>query len=91
MPVQSIHGLYDTRELGAAAAGSEEEMLALIEAILGEEPPRTRGMFRMRLEGYSYYEIARKHEVSESSARVICFRAKTKIKQYLEKEGFRYE
>ena len=45
----------------------------------------------MRIDGYSYYEIASKHKISENSARVVYFRAKSKIRKYLEKEGFRYE
>lgn len=45
----------------------------------------------MRIEGYSFYEISIKHEVSESSARVIDFRAKKKIKEILEKEGLKDE
>jgi RNA polymerase sigma-70 factor (ECF subfamily) len=41
----------------------------------------------MRIEGFSYYEIAKRYEISESSARVINFRTKKKIRQILEKEG----
>ncbi len=40
----------------------------------------------MRLDGYSYNEISNKLEISESSARVIDFRAKRKIREILEKE-----
>ena len=42
----------------------------------------------MRLEGYSFYEIGLKYNISESSARVIDFRAKSKIRNILKKEGF---
>lgn len=41
----------------------------------------------MRIEGYSFYEIAMKYNISESSARVIDFRTKKKIRGILEKEG----
>ena len=44
----------------------------------------------MRIEGYSYLEIAQKYEISESSARVIDYRAKKKIKETLIKEGIIY-
>ena len=36
---------------------------------------------------YSYYEIGAQYGISESSARVIFFRAKAKLKKQLEKEG----
>lgn len=41
----------------------------------------------MRLEGYSFIEIADEVKISESSARVIDFRTKKWIKSVLEKEG----
>ena len=44
----------------------------------------------MRIEGYSYLEITQKYEISESSARVIDYRAKKKIKETLIKEGVIY-
>jgi RNA polymerase sigma-70 factor (ECF subfamily) len=39
------------------------------------------------MEGYSFYEISKKENVSENSARVIYFRAKEKLRQILVKEG----
>ena len=59
-----------------------------MEEILQEEAPLTRSIVRMRLDGYSYHEIAARCGVSENSARVMFFRAKAKIKKHLEKEGF---
>jgi DNA-directed RNA polymerase specialized sigma24 family protein len=41
----------------------------------------------MRVEGYSYGEIAKEVNIAESSARVIDFRTKKYIKSNLEKEG----
>lgn len=64
-----------------------KELLGRITALLDEEPERTRNIVKLRLEGYSFYEIAKTENISESSARVIYFRAKEKIKLTLEKEG----
>ena len=65
----------------------EKELLERIHALLDEEPERTRNIVNLRLEGYSFYEIAQKENISESSARVIYFRAKEKLRQILVKEG----
>lgn len=59
--------------------------------ILDKELPKTKDIVLMRIDGYSFYEIATKHNISESSARVIDFRAKKKLKQKLIKEGVTYE
>lgn len=65
----------------------EKELLERIHTLLDEEPERTRNIVNLRLEGYSFYEIAQKENISESSARVIYFRAKEKLRQILVKEG----
>ena len=59
-----------------------------IRALLEEEPDRTRNIVLMRIEGYSFYEIGARYGISENSARVIDFRAKTKIRKILKKEWF---
>ena len=81
-------------EMGVASAENKpeeqvlnKELLERIYALIEEEPERTRNIVKFRLEGYSFYEIAKKENVSESSARVIYFRAKEKIRQILVKEG----
>ena len=86
---ESIHDLYDTAELGTT--DSVNEVTELIQQLLSDESALTRDVVRMRLDGYSYHEIATKHKISENSARVVYFRAKSKIRKYLEKEGFHYE
>lgn len=86
---ESIHDLYDTAELGTT--DSVNEVAELIQELLSGESTLTRDVVQMRIDGYSYYEIATKHKISENSARVVYFRAKSKIRKYLEKEGFRYE
>lgn len=55
--------------------------------LLDQEPERTRGIVLMRIEGFSFYEIGLQYNISESSARVIDFRAKSKIRAILKKEG----
>ena len=86
---ESIHDLYDTAELGTT--DSVNEVTELIRELLSDESALTRDVVRMRLDGYSYHEIALRHKISENSARVVYFRTKSKIRKYLEKEGFHYE
>lgn len=86
---ESIHDLYDSAEFGIQ--DDINEVAEMIQEILSSESELTRNIVRMRLDGYSYYEIAAKHNISENSARVVYFRAKSKIKKHLEKEGFHYE
>ena len=69
----------------------QKELLERIYALLEEEPERTRSIVKLRMEGYSFYEIGKSQNISESSARVIYFRAKEKLRQRLEKEGLGYE
>lgn len=56
--------------------------------LLAQEPERTQTIVSLRLEGWSFHEIGQQVGVSESSARVIDFRAKAKIRDALKKEGF---
>ena len=67
--------------------GIAEKILSLLE----KEPLRTKDIVLMRIEGYSFYEISQKYGISESSARVIDFRTKKKIREILEKEDLEYE
>ena len=60
-------------------------------SLLEKEPSRIKDIVLMRIEGYSFYEISQKYNISESSARVIDFRAKKKIREILEKEDLKYE
>ena len=73
--------------------GPEEQALSLeltdrLAQLIAREPPRTQKILRQRLEGRSFYEIAQTHAISENSARVIFFRARQRLKEALEKEGF---
>lgn len=69
----------------------KRELYNKIINLLKSEPPRTEDIILMRIKGYSYFEIGKKHDISESSARVIDYRAKKKIKEILVKEGIVYE
>lgn len=66
----------------------QKELVGKFMALLKNETERAENIVRMRIEGFSYYEIAEKHGISENSARVIDFRTKKKIRQILEKEEF---
>ena len=83
---ESIHDLYDTAALGTTDAANEAA--ERIQEILSSESALTRDVVQMRIDGYSYHEIAARHRISENSARVVYFRAKSRIKKHLEKEGF---
>lgn len=69
----------------------DKELAERIYQLLDQEQERTRRVVLMRLEGYSFREIAVELGILENSARVIDFRAKHKIRQILKKEGFEYE
>lgn len=62
-------------------------MVDKVMMLLKDEDDIKRGIVLMRIQGYSFYEIAMKYNISESSARVIDFRTKKKIRKILEKEG----
>lgn len=66
-----------------------EETAEMINNLLKQKDDRTQKIVSMRIEGYSYREIAHEVNISESSARVIDFRTKKWIKEILEKEGLR--
>lgn len=64
-----------------------KEVASRIIELLEKESKRNKDLVLMRVNGYSYHDIGRKHKISESSARVINYRLKNKIKDILEKEG----
>ena len=87
-PAQALPDFFSDDGQSAEARCFNRELIERIGALLSEEPERTRRIVRMRLDGFSFYEIGRACGVSESSARVIDFRAKTKIRKILKEEGF---
>ncbi len=89
-----IEALYEFYEIPIRSLDEDFLHRVLAEKIrqlLECEPERTRSIVAMRMEGYSFYEIGTKHGISESSARVIDFRAKAKIRRLLQEEGFGIE
>ncbi|MBK5239969.1 RNA polymerase sigma factor [Clostridium sp.] len=65
----------------------KKEFVKRIKTLLLAKDERTQKIVNMRVEGYSYGEIAKEVNISESSARVVDFRTKKYIKSNLEKEG----
>ena len=82
-----LQDFLESGEKTAEARYLGRELADRIYALLDAEPERTRSVVRMRLEGWSFYEIGTRLGISESSARVIDFRAKAKIRGILKKEG----
>lgn len=85
---ESIHNLYDSNFIENQHFSFSSDLEQIIKTLLNNESGIAKDVFQLRLNGYSYFEISEKLNISESSARVIFFRMKTKIKKYLEKEGF---
>ena len=85
--VGELQDLCVNNEKGTEEKYLEKELLQRIYTLLDAEPERIRNIVKRRMQGYSFYEIAKNENISESSARVIYFRAKEKIKKILEKEG----
>ena len=84
-------GLYISEDLSPEKMLTRNETTRRIFEILEKEDRRTKGIVMMRIDGYSFYEISRKFEISEGSARVINFRAKKKLREILTEEGYHYE
>ena len=78
----------ESMDLGPEAQYHRQEIIRRIYRLLEQESERTRSIVMMRLDGYSFYEIGQKYGISESSARVIDFRTKDKLRKKLKKEGF---
>lgn len=80
----------DLLELYASDSIAEKlitkETIKRIKNLLLEKDERTQKIVNMRVNGYSFGEIAHDVNISESSARVIDFRTKKWIKFVLEKE-----
>ena len=85
---KALTELCESKDLGPEAKYHRQEIIRRIYRLLEQEPERTRNIVLMRLDGYSFYEISQKYGISESSARVIDFRTKDKLRKILKKEGF---
>jgi len=85
LPLHNLINLYINENIEKETVN--KEVAERIIELLKEEDERNRDIVIMRINGYSYYDIGIKHNISESSARVINFRTRNKIKAVLEKEG----
>lgn len=85
---EAMTEFFESIDLGPEARYHTQEIIRRIYRLLEQEPERTRNIVLMRLDGYSFYEISQKYGISESSARVIDFRTKDKLRKILKKEGF---
>ncbi|MBO5069206.1 MAG: RNA polymerase sigma factor [Roseburia sp.] len=86
--MEALTEFCESMDLGPETKYHSQEVIERIYRLLEKEPERTRNIVQMRLDGYSFYEIGQKYEISESSARVIDFRTKDKLRKILKKEGF---
>ncbi len=66
-----------------------KEIINKIYELIKSKDNRTQNVVNIRINGFSYYDISIKLNISENSARVIDFRTKKWIKSILEKEGYR--
>jgi len=65
-----------------------KEVAERIVSLIKEKDERTQIIVKMRIDGYSYREIAERLRVSEGSVRVIYHRTKKQLKDQLSREGF---
>lgn len=73
---------------GPEQRAMQKEAAQRVKELLKKEDPRTRTVVQMRIDGYSFYEIAQKLGIREGSARVIDFRARKKLREQLMEEGY---
>lgn len=67
-----------------------KELVRRVYELINAERETPKNVALMRIEGYSFYEIGNALGISESSARVMFFRTKEKLRTAL-KEEFDYE
>lgn len=63
-----------------------QELIRRIQSLVKQLPERTQQIMQQRFAGQSFFVIGQALGISESSARVLFFRGKQKIKESLEKE-----
>lgn len=80
--------IYLSDDITLETAVITKELVGRIYELLELESVKSKDIVLMRVDGYSYFEIAQKHNISESSARVIDFRTKGRIRANLLKEGY---
>lgn len=83
--------LYQLRadtNLAAYTFEDETMLLELVNQLLAQKDERSRTVFQMRLDGYSFREIGEAVGISESSARVVEHRVRIYLRNELRKEGY---
>lgn len=80
--------LYAQTEFNIEETAIQKECISRIYHLVEMQAPVQKQVFLLRLEGYSFLEIAEKLQISQNSARVIDFRLKNKIRNILEKEDY---
>ncbi len=85
---EDLMRIYLSNDTNLEATMMTKALVDRIYEMLEEEPHKNKAIVMMRVNGYSYFEIAQQHNVSESSARVIDFRTKARIRANLLKEGY---
>ncbi|SDK99935.1 RNA polymerase sigma factor [Natronincola ferrireducens] len=83
--------IYFSEQLSPLDSMIAKDMYNRVISLLEIHDDKVKGVVMMRIEGYSFYEISLKFGISESSARVIDFRTKKKIREILEKEDLHHE
>lgn len=59
-----------------------------MKAYLNEKDERTRTIFYMRANGYSYREIGERLKMSEGAARTVHYRTRKQMRNQLLREGY---
>ncbi len=85
---QALTLLLESPLPGPEAQAETGALLEALDRAMTALPQRTASVVRLRLSGLSFYEIGQALAVSETSARVIWFRARQVLKEALEKEGY---
>lgn len=89
VPTQELREDLLSAERSLEEQYADRETARYVLRLLEQEPDRNRRVVLMRAEGYSFYEIGNAVGISESTARVVDHRTRKKIRQILEKEGYR--
>ncbi len=82
--LDSMAGIYLKDGVNIEESLITKETIERIYQLLSQEDERKKDVILMRIQGYSFLEIAEKHNISESSARVLHMRVKNKIREALE-------
>lgn len=80
--------IYAGSEINIEKEFVNHQLISRIYELLNFETEKNKNIVLMRVDGYSFYEIALKHNITESSARVVYFRVRTRLKEILKKEGY---